>query len=218
MASATGARENGAYGGRPPLAPALGGGDTVPIEPAGDFGQAHSAGRFAEDPGDDVRGQSGLPARTFWSSTRCSRLLGALGEVALELGGGDESSPPFGLDGCDRGYDSSVERREADAECLGGLLARVDKAVDGLLELSAVQPLKADGLWSVPLLLLALASLLARGQFTASGYPYSNGEAGCTEKCICVTPAIALSCCTRMVIARVSALDAAAEFAAKLVL
>jgi hypothetical protein len=55
----------------------------------------------------------------------------SLGEVPLELADRDEPRAPLSLDGGDCRHDAPVEGGEADAECLRGLLARVDETRDG---------------------------------------------------------------------------------------
>jgi hypothetical protein len=70
--------------------------------------------------GPDGRLATGPPC----GSTIAVRLRSPLGEVALELGHGDQAPAPFGLDGDDDRDDPPVESRQADAEGLGRLLAR----------------------------------------------------------------------------------------------
>jgi len=77
----------------------------------------------------------------------------------------------------DRRDDAAVEGGEADAERLRGLLAGVDDSFDRSVELT-VRRRHRDGSRSVPLLLLASASLPTSCHRSASGvHPYSNGEA-----------------------------------------
>jgi predicted RNase H-like HicB family nuclease len=93
------------------------------------------------------------PAR-FCRATLGARLLGPLGEVALELGHGDQASTPLGLDRGDHRDDPPDERRQADAERLGGLLTRVGEPVDILGKL---QPAGASRVLPLGVTTLGLA-------------------------------------------------------------
>src|SRR5437870_13304132 len=96
------------------------------IQSPRDLSEADSLGVLAADALDDVRRDRGAAAQSRDSGARFARLLGALGEVALELGDRDQAPAPLSLDGCDRRHDAPVEGGEADAERLRRLLAGVD--------------------------------------------------------------------------------------------
>ena len=91
-------------------------------------------GAFAADPFDDfgwgTRLSTGprprIGSRPWW--------LRSLGEVALEFRDRDEASASLGRDCCDHRDDATVERGQADAERLGGLLARVRESLDPISE------------------------------------------------------------------------------------
>jgi hypothetical protein len=137
--------EDGAHCRRPPSASALGGGDTVSITPTRDLGEADSAGRFVEDEGDHLRGQGRLPAGAGWSSAWRSRLLGALGEIAIDPVFRNQPRAPLGLDGLEHRDDAPVEGGEADAEGLRGLLASVDEALGRSVGVAVGRDRPCDG-------------------------------------------------------------------------
>jgi len=170
--------KNGPHCRWPPLASALAGGDAVAVESAGDLSEAASLCALAAEALDHV-GWERRPAACAGSPPPWRpRLLGALGQVALELSGRDQPRAPLGLYGRDRWHDTTVERREADAECLRGLLARVHETLERVVELGLVQPRHADRSRGVPLLLLTSASLPpSRHRSPPRVHPYSNSEA-----------------------------------------
>jgi integrase len=71
------------------------------IQSPRDLSEADSLGVLAADALNDVRRDRGAAAQSRDSGARFARLLGALGEVALEVGDRDQAPAPLSPDGCD---------------------------------------------------------------------------------------------------------------------
>lgn len=103
------------------------------VELTRDLAQALALGVSPSDVSDQLGREPRLA--TGPRSLSNSRHLPALGEVTLELSDWDQPSTPLRLHRCDSRDDAAVERCEADADRLGGLLARVGESLDPLGEL-----------------------------------------------------------------------------------
>ena len=163
------AGEHCAHRRRPPLASALTGRDTVMVQPAGDRGEARAASAFSADAIDDGGRECGFASGPFAAALRGSRLVAPFGEVTLEFPDRDQPRTPLRLHGRDCRHDAPVERREAHAEQLRRLIARVDERRE--------RPVVGRGRRAT-LLLLASSPLPARCHGSApSRTPNSNAEA-----------------------------------------
>ena len=123
------------------------------VELARDLTQALALGVSSADVSDQLGREPRLA--TGPRSLANSRRLPALDQVALELGDGDQPCTPFGLHCCDCRDDAAIERCEADADRLGGLLARVGESLDptgraGRLAPAASVMVARDGALSRP--------------------------------------------------------------------
>lgn len=165
------------HGRRPPLASAVAGGDAVAVEPVGDLGEAAFLCALAADACDHLCWERRPPPCARCCSSRLPRLLGAFGEVALELGGRDQSRAPFGLDRRDRRDDAPVEGGEADAERLRGLLARVDEAFGQSVDIVVGRDRRRQGLGVCRRPFSRLRRCRRCAISSLRVHPYSNGEA-----------------------------------------
>ena len=103
------------------------------VELARDLAHALALGVSSADVSDQLGREPRLS--TGPRSLSNSRHLPALGEVTLELSDWDQPSTPLRLHCCDSRDDATIKRCEADADRLGGLLARVGEPLDPLGEL-----------------------------------------------------------------------------------
>lgn len=103
------------------------------VELARDLAQALALGVSSADASNHFGRNPRLSTGPRGLAGSC-RLL-ALDEVALELGDWDQPCAPFRLHGRDCRDDAAIERGEADADRLGGLLACVGEPLDPLGEL-----------------------------------------------------------------------------------
>jgi hypothetical protein len=103
--------------------------DTVRIERLGDLAETPTARILQLDPIDDARRQRRRPARRplLRASTR---RLEVLPNESLELCDGNEPLTPRRLDRAHSGDEAAIDRRDANAERLGSLLAAVGEAID----------------------------------------------------------------------------------------
>jgi hypothetical protein len=145
----------------PPLASALAGRDIVTVKPPRDLAQAGSPCVLTADASDHLERERRLAAGPRSSPPLPPRLFSSLGEVALELADRDQPCAPLRLDGRNRGHDPPVERRQADAERLRGLLARVRERRDRPGEPAAIRLERAGRPSCMPVLLLASPPLPA---------------------------------------------------------
>jgi hypothetical protein len=156
--------DNGVHRRRPPLAAALRRRYPVRVEPARDLAERRPARPLAADPSEDVRRKSGSATRTRTPPLRL-RFLSPLAEVALKLGDRDQARSPLRPHARDCRDDAAVERRQADAERLRRLPARVHELLDPVRELNLRDGDACVRLVPVSALLRALPSLPALTHF-----------------------------------------------------
>jgi hypothetical protein len=121
--------ENGPDSGRPPLAATLRRGDAVGIKRAGDLAEAPALSAFRPDARDDVGGHVRRPAGAAPESPLCSSRSSPLGDVAPEFRDRDQAHAPLVEEGVEHGYYATIDRRDAYAESLSGLLSRVGESL-----------------------------------------------------------------------------------------
>ena len=114
-----------------------------------------------------IRSTSSGGALSFATGRRprlalCPWWIDSLGEVPLEFRDRDQASAPLGRDRCDHRDDATVERCQADAERLGGLLARVREPLDAVGELDAGDATRGRDRRGVTVLGGGLAPLASR--------------------------------------------------------
>lgn len=145
------------------MAATLRGADTISVQTARDLPEALAPGVLIADAREDLGRKTRLAAWTRRTPPLCLRLLSPFGEVALELGHGDQASAPLGLYRRNRRQDAPVERREAYPECLGSLRPRVRQPFDPVAQLDIPGLLRSGShsTWdlNVASLLLALPAL-----------------------------------------------------------
>ena len=103
--------------------------DSLVVETSRDLGEPAAASVLEADALDDALGQHRPSAGSPALVSTARWLLMPRNEV-LELCNRDQSLAPGRLDGADRGNDTAIDRRDADAESLGGLTAAVGKTLD----------------------------------------------------------------------------------------
>jgi len=135
--SGRGSSEDAPDGGRPPLATAVRGRDSVVGKRPGDLAEASAGLEFAPDPLDGRRGEGRRPADGPTPSRTPCALEIVLNEP-LELADRDEPLTPGCLHGLNGGHEPPVDRRDADAEHLCGLSAAVGQRphLSGIPELA----------------------------------------------------------------------------------
>jgi hypothetical protein len=157
--------EYGTHRRRPPPPAALRGRCSVGVQPARDLAERVPACVLAADASDDLCWQPRPAPRTRPLPALCTRRLSPLGEVTLELGDWDQPRSPLRPYRRDCRHDSAVERRQADAERLRRLVARVCEPLYPVREPGTARGRRRAGAASVSSLLRALPSLPARAHF-----------------------------------------------------
>ena len=99
------------------------------VERPRDLSEPTAASVFQADAVDNALGQQ-RPSASSPALISRARWLQMLLDEVLQFGNRDQSLPPGRLDGADRGDDTAIDRRDADAESLGSLTATVGKTLD----------------------------------------------------------------------------------------
>jgi hypothetical protein len=172
------ADENGTYRRRPPLPAAVRGWDAVPIEPPCDLSQPASAGVFEDDALDNALRERWWPPRGAPLAI-VARWFEVLLEEPLELGDRNQPLTPGRLHRVHARNEATIDRRDADADSLGGLLAAVGEPLDlvHLLQLAGRRP-RTLRLGVSPAALSLGASLPSRAHRRRTVIPASDSTCG----------------------------------------
>ena len=184
--------QDGANRGWPPLSATLRGSRTIGVEPAGDLAEAAAVRVLALDARHEVRRDGPLATHGPRCPARNARLLGSLGNVALELRDRNQPSAPLGQNRRDHGDDAPVERGEANAERLGGLRACVRESFNAVSELKLDDNMRGRRRGGVTVLRGGLPPLSARRH---SLHHTAMVRLVCTEVHLCLAIHVVSGCC-----------------------